>query len=858
MAADQPNRSSEKETTQDQPDTSVSQEIPRQGRGTKSLGSAAPLRRHSGMKAAPPSSSRAKAAPPTHREGIEKPPEGKATVPKQFPGREAGPSGPSGPSGRSGRSGRSGSTGRSGTANTAPKMSEAGSKTPVRADTAGKTAGATNAGPANTGAPNAGTPNAGTPNAGTPNAGATNAGATNAGATNASPANAGATNTGAANVGATNAGAANAGATNTGAANAGAANAGATINQGMNGVAGNLAGGATQKAIEGDGSSATRRHAGRYAGAAVSGAVSGAQAGGLPGAAVGAAKNLAVEGAQDTVKGVSKATGGSPDAKPADQRELGAGGTGYERGATKDDEGLGSKAAKGVAVGGGASAAPPAMAVVMAMALLNWLKSMFFAAMAMAVNAGKLLWMLIVNILKAVGHAIAAPFVAIGSFLAKGAGAVLGITVTATIAPVAAALSGAVAMTATVALLGSILTGVLNSTALTEGSINANKAACAVNADNVGTGSGATVPANVEKNAKEIYSVLSSWGMPKANIAGILGNWSQESGIDPTSVQNFPTGTYAMTAAKANAAQNTDNGIGLGQWTFGRNTLLRQYAQGKRVDWFTIKAQLAFMVDGDNPGDVAVFKDMLRKSQGSPRAAAVHFHANWERSADGAAGVAKRGDNAEMWFGKMSGWSVDSSVVGGVEDIVGGIIDNISNGIDTILANCASTAGGSVSPKDGGMTQEEAQALVDLFNKEGDKFLDDRYGPGGGPGSCGDNHAMNCVSFSTYFVNKYTTFQAYPSGDGKQTAYTIAAETGKTMQSTPVPYSVGSGPGSTSVGHTLVVLGVQGDKVIVGEAGYCAYMGRVRVDSAARMAAQGWKFVDMSDAMLTSDKIKKA
>ncbi|MGT2527206.1 hypothetical protein ACU4GG_08380 [Streptomyces nojiriensis] len=422
MAADQPNRSSEKETTQDQPDTSVSQEIPRQGRGTKSLGSAAPLRRHSGMKAAPPSSSRAKAAPPTHKEGIEKPPEGKATVPKQFPGREAGPSGPSG---RSGRSGPSGSTGRSGTANTAPKMSEAGSKTPVRADTAGKTAGATNAGPANTGAPNAGAPNAGTPNAGTPNAGATNAGATNAGATNASPANAGATNAGAANVGATNAGAANAGAanagaTNTGAANAGAANAGATINQGMNGVAGNLAGGATQKAIEGDGSSATRRHAGRYAGAAVSGAVSGAQAGGLPGAAVGAAKNLAVEGAQDTVKGVSKATGGSPDAKPADQRELGAGGTGYERGATKDDEGLGSKAAKGVAVGGGASAAPPAMAVVMAMALLNWLKSMFFAAMAMAVNAGKLLWMLIVNILKAVGHAIAAPFVAIGSFLAKG------------------------------------------------------------------------------------------------------------------------------------------------------------------------------------------------------------------------------------------------------------------------------------------------------------------------------------------------------------------------------------------------------------------------------------------------------
>ncbi|MDW6057950.1 hypothetical protein SAZ11_07595 [Streptomyces sp. FXJ1.4098] len=202
----------------------------------------------------------------------------------------------------------------------------------------------------------------------------------------------------------------------------------------MNRVAGNMAGGAAQKAIEGDGSSATRRAAGRYAGAAVSGAVAGAQAGGLPGAAVGAAKNVGVEGAQDAVKGVSKVTGGSPDAKPADQRKLGAGSTGYERGASKDDKGLGSKAAKGVAVGGGAAAAPPAMGLVMAMAFLNWLKSMFFAALAVIVNAGKLLWMLIVYILKAVGHAIAAPFMAIGSLIAKGAGALLGATVTAAMA----------------------------------------------------------------------------------------------------------------------------------------------------------------------------------------------------------------------------------------------------------------------------------------------------------------------------------------------------------------------------------------------------------------------------------------
>ncbi|MFE7117376.1 phage tail tip lysozyme [Streptomyces sp. NPDC057654] len=732
MATDKPNRRPKKGTAKDQPSTSVGQGMPRQGRGTKSLGP---------------------------EEDIGRPPEDKISVPKPLPG----PGADSAPSGA---------------ADTAPTMPEAAPKMPDAAETAGKAAGA--------------------------------------------------------------------------------AGAGSKIKQGMNGVAGNMAGGAARKAVEGDGSSATRRAAGHYAGAAASGAVAGALAGGLPGAAVGAAKNVGVEGVQDVVKGVSTAKGGGPDIEPADRPGLNAGGTGYERGASKGDEGLGPKAAKGIAVGGGVAAVPPAMGLIVTMALLNWLKSMFFAVMALVVNAGKLLWTLIVNMVKAIGHAIAAPFMAIGSFIAKGFGAVLGVTVTATMAPVAAAMSGVVALTATVALLGAVFTGVLNSTALTEGSIKANGTACVVNAGSVGSGSGATVPAGVEKNAKDIYSVLSSWGMPKENIAGILGNWSQESGIDPTSVQNFPTGTYGMTAGKASAAQNTDNGIGLGQWTFGRNTLLRQYAKSKGIDWFTIKAQLAFMVTDDNPGDVTVFKGMLKTSQGSPRVAALHFHEKWERSTDGSAGLTARGDSAEMWFGKMSGWSVDSSIVGGVKDIVGGIIESISNGIGTIAGHCSTKGAFPVALKDGGMAQEEAQALVDLFNKEGDKFLDGRYGKTGGPGSCEGNHAENCVSFSTYFVNKYTTFQTYPVGEGKDTAYTIARETGKQMSSTPTAYSVGSGPSSLPVGHTLVVLGVQGDKVIVGEAGYCAFMGRVRVDSAARMAAKGWKFVDMSDAMLPSDKIKKA
>jgi hypothetical protein len=285
--------------------------------------------------------------------------------------------------------------------------------------------------------------------------------------------------------------------------------------------------------------------------------------------------------------------------------------------------------------------------------------------------------------------------------------------------------------------------------------------------------------------------------------------------------------------------------------------MLLQYARAKRVDWHTIGTQLAFMAQGDNPGDVAVFKDMISTSQGSPATAAVHFHDKWERSADNRQMMAERTADAGMWFGKMSGWEANKSTAGGVENITGGIIEGLSTGTSTIPAKCQDSGGpGPISLKTGGMTQDEAQALVARFNEEGDKFLDGRYGESGGPGSCGANHAMNCVSFSTYFVNKYTTFQTYPKGDGIRTAFTIAEQAGKELSSTPAPYSVGSGPGTGPAGHTLVVLGVEGDKVVIGEAGYCAFMGRVRIDSATRMAAEGWKFVDVSDIMLPTDQIR--
>lgn len=620
------------------------------------------------------------------------------------------------------------------------------------------------------------------------------------------------------------------------------------------GMAANAAGDAAKKAVGGDGSSKGRDAAGRYAGAATSGAVAGASKGGLHGAAVGAAKNVAAEGGKDAIEGAGKITGGGPVAEPADKR-LGAGGTSYERGGSdQDGESSGAKTAKRMAVGGAAAAAPPAMGLAMLLALVAWLKSMFFMTAALAANLGNLFLQFLVGAAKVALGFLTKPFVAVGGFFAKAAGAVFGTAVAATVAPVAAVGSGVVATVMATALIGSLFSGVLNQTAVNDGHVDQGWANCVVNAS-YGNGSGSQVPAGTAQNAQKVYSVLKTWGMPDENIAGILGNWSQESGIDPTSVEGIYNEPYKIGPRKQAAWDGnfthipgqSHGGIGLGQWSNGRTPMLLDYAKSKGKDWYTVEMQLAFMVEGDNPSDVAVFKDMIKTSQGSPGEAARRFHDNWERSADNASMMQERVQDAEMWMSKMSGWSVDDSVSGGIEDIVGGVIDVVGGGINTILGTCDNKSAGNVGLVDGGMNQEQAQELIDLYNEEGDKFLDQKYGPGGGPGSCGSNHAMNCVSFSTYFVNKYTTFDQYPSGNGIRTAYTIAEMTGKQMQDNPTPYSVGSGPASGPAGHTFAVLGVQGDKVIVGEAGYCAYMGRVSVRSASELKAAGWKFVDVSD-----------
>ncbi|MFC4048394.1 transglycosylase SLT domain-containing protein [Actinomadura syzygii] len=162
----------------------------------------------------------------------------------------------------------------------------------------------------------------------------------------------------------------------------------------------------------------------------------------------------------------------------------------------------------------------------------------------------------------------------------------------------------------------------------------------------------------------------------------------------------------------------------------------------------------------------------------------------------------------------------------------------------------SSRGGGAaaISFNDGGMTGAEAQKVVDLYNKEGDTFLRKRY-HGGGPGQCNGDYRRNCVSFSIYFMNKYTTFQRHAPGNGVATARSIARLTGKRVSGTPRPYSVFS-YANGGAGHTGVVFGVENDgTLIIGNAAYCQWGGQVARIPQEKWKSGRWEFVDVSDLM---------
>lgn len=567
---------------------------------------------------------------------------------------------------------------------------------------------------------------------------------------------------------------------------------------------------------------------------AVAGGISGA-AGGPAGIAAGAAKGVAAE---------------------AVKTKLGVGGT-SEAG---DPENANRTVPRNLPPGAGKAAiaaAVPAAGVggklIFLAMLLNYLKSLFFAAAALAMN--------LVNFL--LGTLVAAGKAIVGGVMSIGAGVsgFFGGAVSAVVAGVSTVTTASLVAAAGIVTLASGMAGNVaqKDELIADCSIEVAAAAKATGSDSI-----ADSPETMLSNAKLVYSVLSAWGMPDENIAGILGNWDAESGIDPTGVETIMGEAYRLGQQKKAAEDKGFDvsevapeygkehsgvkllGIGLGQWSNDRNTHLRDYAKASSGSWATLETQLGFMISKDS--GAPVIKHMISTPIGSASEAAVYFHNEWERSADSSTG--KREAAAVKWFARMGGWAKNQALADSILAQSGSTLDKANgNRVSAAKEQCLTdTKTQTVNLKQGGLNLDEAEALMATYRSEGESVLVGAFGSGG-PGDCGYGKSDNCVGFSAYFMYKFTSFKQYAAGNGIRTAAAIAEMTDRETSTTPKPYSVFSMETDAPEGHTGVILGIQGDKAVIGEASCGSNHTGTRAFTLplSELTGGGYVFTDVSD-----------
>lgn len=165
-----------------------------------------------------------------------------------------------------------------------------------------------------------------------------------------------------------------------------------------------------------------------------------------------------------------------------------------------------------------------------------------------------------------------------------------------------------------------------------------------------GSGDAKNLTKEQKKYVKSAYEILNKeYGVSAEMVAGMLGNWLQESHINPKSVEGIQ-GVPSVEERKKAEKRHEDfaTGIGLGQWSYERNDLLVDFAKEEGGKWWDFDIQMKFIAEGDSAKDV--FKSIVKDAGDSPGENAKTFHAEWEKSADNDQTIKLRSENAEdIW-----------------------------------------------------------------------------------------------------------------------------------------------------------------------------------------------------------------
>ncbi|MGX1195855.1 phage tail tip lysozyme [Metabacillus sp. SLBN-84] len=391
------------------------------------------------------------------------------------------------------------------------------------------------------------------------------------------------------------------------------------------------------------------------------------------------------------------------------------------------------------------------------------------------------------------------------------------------------------------------------------------------------------------ENAVKLWSVYSELGGSKEQTAAVLGNLQAESSLDPTAVETIYDEPFAIGAGKQSAIAADFKvelidasyaarfpainyvGIGLAQWTNGRNRLLIEFANEQGVNWFDFDTQVRFMLAGDDAVRQRQLTDFLGAEPGNVQRETERFMNTWIGLSSPNHSLLNRQTNATDYMFILERATADrnyaNSILSGLNvDRSGGNSaagayhqdDGCGNPIKSHYGNQAADGTGEV-PSDLTLVPWSRETLPESLKEFYKNPEDAGLAWGNASGWTNGIIPDQCAALShSYFIRLYPGWDqegragTRPFGDGKDVASKWADHYGESIGAVPSSGAVFSDSTTSEFGHTGIVQHVfaNGDILIVeqnirGVSGAGAglnYSWSWRVIKKDRYEQEGWDF----------------
>jgi hypothetical protein len=336
---------------------------------------------------------------------------------------------------------------------------------------------------------------------------------------------------------------------------------------------------------------------------------------------------------------------------------------------------------------------------------------------------------------------------------------------------------------------------------------------CSVSAETAANLSGSN-------NAEKIWNYYAGKGLTPVAVAGIMGNFNQESTLDPAVKQNHTTKALPITGDGV-------TGYGLAQWTYiTRQAMLfakineAGLAQYLGEGWGAsevnksmppedhdklLQLELDFSWEGDST-KISELKDQLNATTSveGNGGSTVIFHNTYENSSDDASQIEERVADARAFLEKYGGGTSGAEpgqAACGAAGALGGV-KSIDDGIAWARKYVSDTkmeygAGGSEVDKTLNWDGGSYKVIYNFGHSGGDCW---------GGADCGQ-----CVAMSGWFVLNQTADEQFLSNNGGFIVDNYQSA-GLPTGTEPRPWSIFSAKSTSekygNAGHTGVVLGV--------------------------------------------------